>query len=156
MPDTRILYFLLPWSALLAVAMYYGGWHACKEWLAKLETPIQMNALAACAPLTYCTRIVPGNPWGNAVQFEFNEPPQHAIIYRTPVDELARETRIECVEIHVLWRKSLHFSFMNGAFVDCHTIKDGRTVSVPLTTEDLATVLALLDRVRSIAARPWK
>ncbi len=156
MPDTRILYFLLPWSALLAVAMYYGGWHIFKEWLAKLETPIQTNELDAYAPANYCTRIIPGNPWGNAVQFEFNEPPQHAVIYRTPVNDMDTSVQIEHVEVHVPWRKSLYLSFLNGTLIECHTTEQGRHVSAYPTAADLPTVLSLLERVRTIAARPWK
>ncbi len=153
MPDTRLLIFLIPFSTLLAFAMYYGGWQALKDWLAKLETPLQVSELDTCAPPVYCTRIVPGNPWGNAVQFEFNEPPQHAIIYRTSTHENRRE---EHVEIHVPWRKSLALSFINGMLVRCRTVQGKQETVVYPSTTDVPIALAFLERVRTIAARPWK
>lgn len=154
MPDTRILVFLVPFSVLLAVAMYYGGWAALRDWLAKLETPIQVSELEAYAPLlAHCTRITPGESWGNAVQFEFNDPPQHAIIYRTPTHA---NRRVEYVEVHVPWRAPLYLSFVNGILIHCLAGRHGHVVSAHVTVDTIRCADELLQRVRTLAARAWK
>ncbi len=146
--DTRILVFLLPFSALLMVAMYYGGWEALKEWLAKLETPVQLSELDACAPNAYHTRIVPGEAWGNAVMFEFNEPPQHAITYRTPEDA---KVRLEQIEVHMPWRTTMHLAFINGTLTRYWVKHQGNELRLDPTPIEVASATALLTRVRTIA-----